>query len=289
MEESSTSEHDSPAFTKALVTLRGLLARAVRDDARTRYQVGSLLCRVKNRREEYGEHAVERLAQKLAIAAATLYRYATVAESWSPEEIAIAVDQANARGEPLSWSHLVALARVETPELRAELLERCLAESWHVRELVRNVAEALGEAAKDRASASAEPGTMGEVLEQNVARASLVSQELTTLLETLGERASELATNRDLLGRALTTCEELGRKVETALGWLRQVSSPPNVEPATPSTRALGGPRRSRRVRHGSRIARLPLPSSRGHETHPTTVEVLDGGILSDGTPTTSS
>jgi hypothetical protein len=115
--------------------LRELMSRANADEVRARYEAGQLIAEVKLGRDKYGQHAVGKLAAELGQDEQTLYRYANVAERWTPAELESMLSRKTESGISLSWSHLVILANVERPKDRGEMLERALAKNLSTRQL----------------------------------------------------------------------------------------------------------------------------------------------------------
>jgi DNA-binding response OmpR family regulator len=97
-----------------------LLVRS--QDAGTRYAIGALVAHLKANTELYGGGAVSAAAVSLGEDATSLYRYAAVAERWSWVE----AEALLSRG--LRWSHLVAVAPVESSAERARILARAINE-----------------------------------------------------------------------------------------------------------------------------------------------------------------
>jgi hypothetical protein len=121
---------------QAYERIRDLLARAGRDDVRSRYEVGVLVAEVKRSEHKYGARAVSVLGAALGTGVQTLYRCANVAEQWTSRQVGALLDKTSERGRPLSWSHLVALSAVSSDRRRAELADRTLSEGLSVRQLV---------------------------------------------------------------------------------------------------------------------------------------------------------
>jgi hypothetical protein len=128
--------HDAAAMNSPLTrhfrAIQALLATAAADEIRTRYKVGAIVRRVQDSEATYGARAVERLALALGRDQATLYRYGTLAKTWSEREMVALSRRRNCYGEPLSWSHWLELAAEEDWK---PWLERALSEGWSVRRL----------------------------------------------------------------------------------------------------------------------------------------------------------
>jgi len=218
----SASDDVDAAFLRACEEIRALFAQAVRDELHTRYRAGALLSVVKRTPLAYGEGAVERIAAELGMAVATLYRYATVAESWSLAEIEDQSRRTNRFGEPLSWSHLVALTRVPNPVSRRALAAQCLAEGWPVRRLTQIITALAGEDALDDDDARADE-SVRVALTEGIQSATRAAVELSIFAEALQARLADLEVDADaeLVARAIDAFEQLHVRAESTLDQLR--------------------------------------------------------------------
>jgi hypothetical protein len=124
-----------PALREQYDSARRLLSSAASSDARARYRVGTIVAEIKKREDRYGTRAVTLLATALGRDETTLYRYATVAETWSESALADLLLKRMPCGEPLSWSHLLELAAIASPEHRERLIQEALNEGLSVRAL----------------------------------------------------------------------------------------------------------------------------------------------------------
>jgi DNA-binding response OmpR family regulator len=85
--------------------------------------------------EERDWSVIEACARAVGLSRQTLQPYATVASRWTaPELLHLLAERRNARGEPISISHLVLLARLSNPA-RSQWLERVFDEGLTVRQL----------------------------------------------------------------------------------------------------------------------------------------------------------
>lgn len=109
--------------------LRGLAAQPASDA--TRYAMGAIVKELKRHPETYGDNAVSVAAAAAGEDAAGLYRFATVAERWSAREVSALL-----AFETVTWSHLVALARVESRPVRERFLRRIRRERLPLKKLV---------------------------------------------------------------------------------------------------------------------------------------------------------
>jgi DNA-binding CsgD family transcriptional regulator len=107
-----------------------LLVAQPSDDS-VRYAMGAIVRELKSHPETYGASAVSVAAVAIGEDLPGLYRFASVAEQWSAREVSTLLS-----GKALSWSHLVALARVESRPVRERFLRRVQRERLTLRELV---------------------------------------------------------------------------------------------------------------------------------------------------------
>jgi hypothetical protein len=96
----------------------------------TRYAIGAVIKELKGDPQSFGESAVSAAASALGEDLATLYRFASVAERWTSSQVKVLLS-----GKAVSWSHLVALARVEQSDVRERLLRRLRQKRLSLREL----------------------------------------------------------------------------------------------------------------------------------------------------------
>jgi hypothetical protein len=132
-------EQMTPVLRAQYDELLEVLAAAASNEVAARYRAGRIVREIKSDENKYGSSAVVLLATALGRSASSLYRYARVAECWDAVAIDGLMRRRSATGEPLSWSHLIFLARVEDAERRAALVERAVAEALSVREIGRLV------------------------------------------------------------------------------------------------------------------------------------------------------
>ena len=75
---------------------------------------------------------MERAAEELGVAARILYRYIEVAQNWSEEDLKAQLQKTNRFGQPLSWTHFLALSRTRGLPERTRLLDQCLDNAWNI-------------------------------------------------------------------------------------------------------------------------------------------------------------
>jgi hypothetical protein len=126
-----------PRATVAPRAMAGLLQTAIlrSHDPLERYAAGEIIAAVKRDTETYGDSAVVSLAESVGEDVPTLYRFANVAETFSRSE----VKKLLAGG--LTWSHLVALARVHDVKKRKAWTERAMRTKVSVRALEAQLAK----------------------------------------------------------------------------------------------------------------------------------------------------
>jgi hypothetical protein len=241
----TTTAIGSKAFVEARETVRQLLARVVREEVLVRHQIGLVLRAMRHAVDTYGDHAVERIANDLNIGADTLYRCVLVADTWTPDEVRALTVRTNRRGEPLSWSHLVALTKVASASARRSLIDRCLAEDWSVRDLVQHIASA---SPRDAQNADLpEVDSVRVALKEGAHSASKAASEVTVFIEALESRLTAEPGDDLLLKRTISAYEALHEKVEKALACLR------GAETASGYRIRAASPVNSRGPRSGSR------------------------------------
>ena len=222
----SASDGVDAALLDACETIRGLLARAVREELLARFHIGALLGVIKRAPGTYGEHAIERLAAELGMAPPTLYRYATVADTWSLAEIQAQSTRLGRFGEPLSWSHLVALTKVTKPASRRALVDECLAKAWSVRNLNQAITALAGRPRDDEATRA--ESSVRVALTEGIQNATRAVVELDIFAEALASRLAELeehepnaGAHEALVTRAIEVFQGLHVRAESTLTQLR--------------------------------------------------------------------
>jgi hypothetical protein len=222
--------HTDTAVVGVCSAVRGLLSEATRGEILTRHQVGEILRTVKHDPATYGSEAIERVAAELGWKARELYRYITVAETWSAADLRALLDQTSRFGHSLSWSHFLALT--QAPETaRAGLAAECLAYAWSVRELIRQITSVPCD--KPRNSDSAKAGEeVHAALKESIQTGNRAAADLRMLVDALADRlaAMENPVDEKLLARAVQTFEDIHAQAEAGLRQLRGASqSQPRV------------------------------------------------------------
>jgi len=111
---------------------------ALKPDDSVRYAMGAIVKELKSHPEIYGDSAVSMAAVAIGEDLPGLYRFASVAERWSAGEVRSLLS-----GGAISWSHLVALARVESRPLRQRFMRQVRREGLTLRELAAVVDQVL--------------------------------------------------------------------------------------------------------------------------------------------------
>ena len=125
--------------------IRDRMGHGAREDARMRYDVGRIIAEVRRSEGIYGKGAVLLLATALGRDHTTLYRWANVAEAWSPAELEALLAKRDRLGQSLVWSHLVEIA--QAPEAtRDRWIEWVLAEAATAHLLATALRHGIGRA-----------------------------------------------------------------------------------------------------------------------------------------------
>lgn len=124
---SSRRTGDASKLQSRIERLRRLAEKPPNDS--TRYAIGAIIKELKSDPQTFGESAVSSAAAAIGEDQATLYRFATVAERWTRSEVRALLSR-----EGVSWSHLVALSRVEPAAVRNRLLRKVRHERLTMRE-----------------------------------------------------------------------------------------------------------------------------------------------------------
>ena len=225
------------ALQGACSVIRGLLAGVERDEVLTRHRIGEALRKIKGARELYGGLGIDRVATELGVSKRYLYQHISVAEHWEEAVLKAQLEKTNRFGQPLSWSHLLALTAVSDAAARARLAEESLGNAWSVRELAEHIELRLagGEMAhrsdssgsRGRSSDAARAGgAVRAALKEGIDSGGRAVSEVRLFEETLGERLADAddPVDAELVARALQTFGELQARAESAITRLRGAS-----------------------------------------------------------------
>ncbi len=218
MSAPSESEEMNRAILGICSVIRGLLAGASHNEVMTRHRVGEVLCRIRSMPRAYGKRCVERVAEEIGMTPAKLYRHIAVAECWTPAGLAERMERTNRFGLPLTWSHLVALAKVADSTAREFLLDQCLENAWSVRELSHHVVSLT-----DRGARAGPGGAVHAALKEGIDFGNRAAADVTLFTRLLAEQleAIEVEPDEQLVARAIATFQELSTRAESAIAELR--------------------------------------------------------------------
>jgi hypothetical protein len=112
---------------------------------RARHTLGQLVLQVYEDSENtYGSKSIEKLSQALGRNTTILYDAKKFVELYSEEEVDQILQARNTSQQPLTWSHMEALIRLQDEDARADMLELALQESLTAGELVKEIQKKSG-------------------------------------------------------------------------------------------------------------------------------------------------
>ena len=112
------------------------LSESVTGYGKGRYDVGVVVKQVQDDPDKYGKKPVKLLAIALGRDEDSLYNYAAVAAAWPDKRSFNALFSCkNIHGVPLSFSHLIELAKVEDDDRRKGLFQEALDRGYKVKDL----------------------------------------------------------------------------------------------------------------------------------------------------------
>ena len=120
--------------------VRKELASIDGDELSHRYRISCIVLGVKNS-ARYGSNRVEFMEEQLGLSKQSLYKYALVAERWSPEKFKALAKRKNRKGLPIPWSHLVEIAAIKDGRTRTGLVDRFFSECLTVEKLRELISE----------------------------------------------------------------------------------------------------------------------------------------------------
>jgi len=126
--------------TELVSKILGYLAEAQRADIEAKFRVGDAIHAMRYS-ASFGRDALRVLAESIALEPSGILRTARVAERIQRAERELLLSLANARGFPLTWSHLEALQHVRGKAARLQLARIALRDDLSVRELKQRVAQ----------------------------------------------------------------------------------------------------------------------------------------------------
>jgi hypothetical protein len=114
--------------------LKSQIASVEKNDIRGRHPIAIRLRKIRDRKKDYGEGAIEALAAELGHVRGTLYRWAKVADAWTTA-VVIAKLLTRSSEYSLTWSHLEEIAQSTDAAERTTLVELVCNEGLTVREV----------------------------------------------------------------------------------------------------------------------------------------------------------
>jgi len=114
-------------------------------EAEGKYDIGVLVAEVIKLENAYGARSVEKLTEALRHHHSTLRNYASVADTWEPDDFKALMKRKGKRGLPISFSHLVQISKIGDPAERDEWVDRVLNEGLSVRDLKKRWADEMDE------------------------------------------------------------------------------------------------------------------------------------------------
>jgi hypothetical protein len=134
----SATEKSPAVLTAAEQTacdrIRPLMNENSVSDATAKYLIGTEVAGVMNDSEKYGKASVPRIARELGCTQVLLYTYAKVAETWTTEEFTTLTETKNTKGMSLTFTHFIAISKLDTKEARAALIADVLENSLTTRQ-----------------------------------------------------------------------------------------------------------------------------------------------------------
>lgn len=131
---------ESDAHAEVVKNVLGFLAEAQRADIQAKFRVGDAVHAMRYS-PSFRRDAVRMLAASVALEHSGILRIARVAERIRRDERERLLALVNARGLPLTWSHLEALQHVHGTAARLELAQLALRDDLSVRALRLRIRE----------------------------------------------------------------------------------------------------------------------------------------------------
>jgi hypothetical protein len=176
-------------------------------DALLTYEIGAEVAKVMRDRSTYGSKAVETLAEELKLDKATLYRWASVATTWSKAAFAkLAARRSTKSDLPLTWSHYELLAEEKDSKRCEKMLDRALDEALTVaalRDLLKGGAKKSSGRTIPVATAPAKPNVWNWAHD--------LVEEQTEMVKALASIAAQPNTveHAELMKELYASCEKL--------------------------------------------------------------------------------
>lgn len=136
----SILDKSSPILREKVDKIRHCFEDAWRCSILNRYQVAVIIRDIyddvnDNNGSVYGAKAVEAIKKLFGWDDGIIYQALNVANAFTPEELDNITEMRLPGGKPLSYSHLVVLARVEDDDRKENLLKQTVKEGWSTRRL----------------------------------------------------------------------------------------------------------------------------------------------------------
>jgi hypothetical protein len=133
-----------PALRNKIDWIRATIDDEWRRSIVNRYQVAVVIKDIyddvtENKGSVYGAKAVEAIKKALGWDDGIIYQALHVADAFTPEQIEAMTQMRLPGGRPLTYSHVVELARVEDEGRREKLLRQAVTEGWTTRKLTNAV------------------------------------------------------------------------------------------------------------------------------------------------------
>lgn len=144
---------NDPAFQKIATEFANEWGQAHTSHTEAMYPLSWSIREVKEN-ARYGSNGVRVLAERVGVSRSYLYGMAKVAEVWEPERFHEIMQMRNARGQPLTWTHLIMIAEHTNTDandvVRKEMLALWESESLSVEKLRATFLRQTLETANDR-------------------------------------------------------------------------------------------------------------------------------------------
>jgi len=136
----------NPALRKVYDILRKRVIRSDRELIMAHWDVGDKIASVSQNESKYGEHATEKLAAAMNIAAADLRKLRKLVRCYSRERIELICDRAEKAQMRLTLTHFFRLAALEEekPSVRGQIEKEMISAKLTTDELQRKIAEVQG-------------------------------------------------------------------------------------------------------------------------------------------------
>lgn len=96
----------------------------------SRYEIGRMIDEMKKNEIDYGSKCVERMQTLIGFDRSIIYMSWLFYEKYSENEMKELVSLRNKNGEPLTWTHITYLIRVQDKDVREQLQQTCLDNNW---------------------------------------------------------------------------------------------------------------------------------------------------------------